>query len=159
MLAKSDPQLISDAFANGKPKELFERYFSEQEERKRAVFIARLTNQVVGYVTLLLEARYNPFREQNTPEISDLNVLPQFRKRGIGTQLIKYCEQYSAREGFATIGLGVGLTHDYGDAINLYIKNGYIPDGRGITSHCRPVNFGENVILDDDLVLWFTKDI
>ena len=58
-----------------------------------------------------------------------------------------------------TVGIGVGLYDGYGAAQKLYVKRGYIPDGQGITYNYKPVAYGEKVPLDDDLVLWFTKEI
>lgn len=55
--------------------------------------------------------------------------------------------------------IGAGLTADYGDAQNLYVKRGYRPDGLGVTSNYQPVSWGDRVIVDDDLVLWFRKEL
>jgi hypothetical protein len=54
-------------------------------------------------------------------------------------------------------GIGVGLYADYGAAQRLYVKRGYIPDGRGASWRDRPVLGGETVVADDDLALYFTK--
>ena len=56
-------------------------------------------------------------------------------------------------------GIGVGLHHDYGAAQRLYALRGYVPDARGITSHGRRVNWGDEAKVDDDLVLWLTKPL
>ena len=62
-----------------------------------------------------------------------------------------------------TVGLGVGLyagtDGGYGPAQKLYVKRGYIPDGNGVTYCYKKVTPGEKVPLDDDLVLWFTKNL
>lgn len=57
------------------------------------------------------------------------------------------------------IGIGVGLYADYGDAQQLYIKRGYMPDGLGITYNYQPIDPGSMIRLDDALVLWFTKEL
>jgi hypothetical protein len=49
------------------------------------------------------------------------------------------------------------MTPDYGPAQRLYVLRGYIPDGRGLASHDRIVEYGEPVPVDDNLVLHFTK--
>jgi hypothetical protein len=54
-------------------------------------------------------------------------------------------------------GIGVGLTADYGPAHILYIKRGYIPDGRSLTKDGRPLGYGEQISVDDRLTLYFTK--
>lgn len=54
-------------------------------------------------------------------------------------------------------GIGVGMSPDYGAAQRLYVRRGYIPDGRGLVSRGRPVVWGAAVVVDDDLALYFTK--
>ncbi|MDQ2841742.1 MAG: GNAT family N-acetyltransferase [Acidobacteriota bacterium] len=90
------------------------------------------------------------------PEIQDLNVLPGFRRKGIATQLLDRaeCEIASRSE---VVGIGVGLHPGYNDAQRLYGKRGYIPDGQGITYRDRYLRQGEQVVLDDDLVLHLTS--
>jgi hypothetical protein len=39
----------------------------------------------------------------------------------------------------------------------MYVRRGYIPDGRGITYKWEPVTGGQQVRADDDLVLWLVK--
>ena len=61
------------------------------------------------------------------------------------------------------VGIGVGLyggdDGGYGAAQRLYVAQGYIPDGRGVTYNYRYVVPGSNVQCDDDLVLWFTRQL
>jgi len=51
------------------------------------------------------------------------------------------------------------MTADYGNAQQLYIQLGYLPDGRGLHYKNKVLHYAETVILDDDLVLYFTKAI
>jgi len=51
------------------------------------------------------------------------------------------------------------MDSSYGAAQKLYIKLGYIPDGKGIVSHGRYPKFGDQVTVDDSLNLYFTKDL
>lgn len=55
------------------------------------------------------------------------------------------------------VGVGVGMTQDYGMAQRLYSRRGYIPDGRGLMTHDQPVVYGERILVDDALALYFTK--
>ena len=66
-------------------------------------------------------------------------------------------EQTVAQRDHHLVGVGVGLYADYGAAQRMYTRRGYILDGRGLVSHGRFVKYGEAVVLDDDLVLYFTK--
>ena len=78
-------------------------------------------------------------------------------RNGIAGKLIDEFEKI-ASETSETIGIGVGLYKDYGSAQRLYCKKGYIPDGNGIQYNYEQVMPG-NVIVDDDLNLYFTKKI
>jgi GNAT superfamily N-acetyltransferase len=92
----------------------------------------------------------------------DLNVLPQFRKIGIGSLLLDTAEKEAATKS-DIIGIGVGLytgqDGGYGSAQRLYVKRGYIPDGKGVTHNGQPTIPGNSYPFDDDLVLWFTKKL
>lgn len=56
-------------------------------------------------------------------------------------------------------GIGVGMTPDYGAAQILYVKRGYIPDGRGLTKDGLPLVYGGQVTIDDSLTLYFLKSL
>ncbi len=165
LLQSSDIQPIAAAFAElgwDKPASQYEQYLSEQEAGQRVVLVAfsGLQNlpilEFAGYVTLCRQSHYPPFREANIPEIVDFNVLPKFRRNGIGAALMDAAENRIARVS-PWVGLGVGMTADYGSAQRMYAKRGYIPDGRGLFSGGKPVQYGQSVPVDDDLVLFFTK--
>ncbi|MBA2654370.1 MAG: GNAT family N-acetyltransferase [Gammaproteobacteria bacterium] len=140
-----------------KPKTLYENYLTEQVNNLRTVLIARQDEKFCGYVTIKWQSSYPGFYKQNIPEISDLNVLPCYRKQGIGSALIVACEEIVQDRGHAEIGIGVGMTADYGNAQRLYVQLGYIPDGCGLFYKCDTVHYGSNVIVDDDLLLWLVK--
>jgi GNAT superfamily N-acetyltransferase len=141
-----------------KPKELFEQYLQEQYEDKRLIWVTYLDDQIAGYITLVWQSKYLSFYKNQIPEIKDLNVLPSFRNLGIGLKLLKIAEN-TAQQKSNIIGIGVGLYAGYAAAHRLYIKNGYIPDGQGIAYNDQTLNFGAETILDDNLVLFFTKKI
>jgi GNAT superfamily N-acetyltransferase len=75
--------------------------------------------EFAGYLTVVCRSGYPPFREVGIPEIRDFNVLPGFRRRGIGTCLVGEAEALIyARSPVA--GIEVGMA-----------------DGRGLTSYGR----------------------
>jgi ribosomal protein S18 acetylase RimI-like enzyme len=161
LLKEADIQLIAAAFAElgwDKPVSQYERYIAEQKAGKRVVLVAKTNKGFAGYVTILWESVYAPFRELGMPEIADFNVLPKFRRQGIGTQLMDEAER-RIRERSTIAGIGVGLTEDYGAAQILYIQRGYIPDGRGISWQGEICQYGDSVIVNDDLALYFTKPL
>ena len=162
---RDDIDLISAAFNEigwNKPVSLFEEYLTEQELGARLVWVAHAKDKFAGYVTLKWQSQYQSFKEQNIPEIMDLNVLPAYRKMGIGSLLLDSAEKVASTKS-QIIGIGVGLyggaDGGYGPAQSLYMKRGYIPDGKGVTYNYEPTIPGNSYPLDDDLVLWLTKKL
>jgi GNAT superfamily N-acetyltransferase len=142
----------------GKGPELYRRYLAEHDDGVRVALTASVGSQVAGYVTVLWRSGYLPFREAGVPEIQDLNVLPQFRRRHVGTALLDAAESaITTRHDVA--GLGVGLYPDYGPAQLMYLERGYRPDGRGLAYRFTTVSFGATVPVDDDLNLMMTRAI
>lgn len=140
-----------------KSKDIYEAYLLEQSKTQRSVIVAKEDGKFCGYVTIKWKSDYSNFNQKNIPEIADLNVLPSYQKKGVGTQLIRACEKMASERGLTNIGIGVGMTADYGNAQRLYVQLGYVPDGKGIHYQYLPINYGGKVVVDDDLVLYFIK--
>ncbi len=158
-LETKDFKVISNAFTDigwNKQVELFEKYFEEQFAGLRFCFVAFCNHNFAGYTTLLKTSKYEHFVINNTPEISDLNVIPKFRNQGIGATLIKECES-ATKEFSDKIGLGVGLTADYSSALNLYLKLGYRLDNKGIAYCGKTLHFNQSMTVDDELNLYLIK--
>jgi len=158
-LKAADPSLIEAAFTGigwSKPAEQYERYLAEQQAGRGLVLVSDVDGEFAGYVTLNWYPSYPPFQEAGIPTIQDLNVLPRFRRRGIGGALIRAAEG-AAGERSEVVGIGVGLGPDYAAAQRLCVRLGYVPHGRGVAYDDRLVGRGEHVVVDDDLVLHFTK--
>jgi GNAT superfamily N-acetyltransferase len=160
-LSRDDILAIVSSFAAigwDKPPTLYEKYLKEQDEGERDIWLAFIDDIFVGYVTLKYNSEYKPFSENTIPEIMDLNVLPEFRNRGIGSKLLEIAEE-KAKNKYTIVGLGVGLYSGYGSAQRLYYSKGYKPNGLGITYNYKEVEYGEKVPLDDELILWLTKQL
>jgi GNAT superfamily N-acetyltransferase len=141
-----------------KPASQYERYLMEQSIGLRQVLVAFVEGEFVGYLTICWHSLYEPFRNDAIPEIVDFNVLPNFRRQGIGTHLMDAAEQTIAKVN-PIAGIGVGLDSDYGAAQRLYVLRGYIPDGRGLHYRDRFVKYGEQITVDDDLAMYLTKEL
>lgn len=135
-------------------KDYFRRSLIERE-----VFVAEVEGAVAGYAQLNWNPIYGGFRARNIPEIQDINVLPDFRRRGIASALIAHCEALARAEGKDEIGISVGLSSSYGAAQRLYVKKSYIPDGFGVAYDDVPVRFGELRPVDDLLTLKLIKHL
>jgi GNAT superfamily N-acetyltransferase len=160
-LNENDPEIIAQAFQKigfGKRVSQYERYLAEQAAGTRTCYVAALGNQFAGYVTVNWKSAYSGFAEKNIPEIQDLNVLPEFRRRGIGARLLDWAEEAASKRA-AIVGIAVGLHPGYSSAQRLYIKKGYIPDGCGVWYRDRRVEEGMQAVFDDHLVLHLIKEV
>jgi GNAT superfamily N-acetyltransferase len=159
LLESRDIPEIAEAFHQlgwNKPASQYERYLGEQSLGLRHVLVAFVNGEFAGYLTVCWHSLYEPFRKENIPEIVDFNVLPKFRRQGIGTQLIDIAEDTIAIVN-PIAGIGVGLDPDYGAAQRLYILRGYVPDGRGLHYRDHYVEYSEQINIDDELALYLTK--
>jgi GNAT superfamily N-acetyltransferase len=161
LLESDDIPQIAKAFQQlgwDKPALQYERYLMEQELEIRDVYIAFIEARFVGYLTICWTSSYEPFRREKIPEIVDFNVLPKFRRQGIGTQLMDKAESEIAKVSLIA-GIGVGMTPDYGAAQKLYVLRGYVPDGRGLHYKGHYIKYGEEITVDDNLALHLTKEL
>ena len=160
LLEAQEIQHITSAFANTVWRDitsLLERYLAEQDRGERVVLVAYLDKNLVGYVTIKWQSDYPPFAEKGIPEINDLRVLPAFRRRGLASALVDEAEKLIFEQS-PIAGIGVGMYADYGAAQCMYVLRGYVPDGLGLFYKGRHVRPGQEVQIDDDLILYFIKE-
>ena len=161
LLEQSDISEIAEAFGQlgwNKPASQYERYLKEQNLGTRDVYVAFVGETFAGYITICWKSTYPSFLEAQIPEIVDFNVLPKYRRQGIGTVLMDKAENEIVKRS-SIAGIGVGMDADYGAAQRLYVLRGYIPDGRGLYTHGHHLKYGEQVTVDDNLALYFTKQL
>jgi GNAT superfamily N-acetyltransferase len=134
-------------------------YLADHAGPEGASLIARHGHDVIGYVAIVWESSYAGFRQRGIPLVHQVAVAGPFRRRGVATLLMDAAEQLARSRGIATLGITVGLFDEYGPAQRLYGRRGYIPDGRGACRGQRPLSKGTQVTMDDDLIMWLTKDL
>jgi GNAT superfamily N-acetyltransferase len=136
----------------------FTGYLAEARDGSHLWLVATVGDDVAGYGGLAWTSPYAPFAADGIPEVVDLNVLPQWRNRGLAGRLMDALESAAAGRS-DTVGLGVGLYADYAVAMRMYLRRGYLPDGAGVVHRGMPVAPGAAVPLDDDTELKLTRQL
>lgn len=150
---------LADASGVRKEPDYFQRCLQEQDAGRRQVFVISSGGRDAGYGMLNWQPQYALYRRLGIPEIQDLNVIPQERRKGLASALIAHCENLAREKNSEHVGISVGLYADYGPAQRLYTRLGYIPDGYGVTYDRQPVTPGEIRPVDDNLCLMMIKDL
>lgn len=147
---------FDSAMGWNKPPAYFAAALDRQAQGKLVLLIALDETTYLGHCKVVWRSAYSGFRDNDIAEIQDLNVRPDYRRRGVGSALLDEAEGRIAQRSDIA-GIGFGLYADYGAAQRLYIKRGYVPDGRGLHYRTSPTVAGETYRVDDDLALYLTK--
>ena len=94
----------------------------------------------------------------NIAEVVDVNRLFRVRNIGFASKILEVLEKRISKRSIVA-GIGVGLVKDYGAAQRLYVNRGYVPNGKGAYYKKNNLGYFEEVIADDDLVLYLTKNL
>ena len=124
-----------------------------------ASLVAVRDHGVIGIVTIRWQSNYPGFRDHGIPLVHQLAVAGPFRRLGVATLLMDAAEHLARGRGIAILGITVGISDKYGPAQRLYAQRGYVPDGRGACRGQAPLSNGARVIMDDDLIIWLTKQL
>ncbi|MEK4511962.1 GNAT family N-acetyltransferase [Paenibacillus sp. FSL K6-2524] len=151
-------QQFSQHFPWYKSGDYYKECLEENREGKRVTLMAFYEDQLAGCCHLLYESKYPFFQSDKIPEINDLNVFPEFRRKGIASKLFDEIESIAATTS-KYIGLGVGLYKDYGNAQMMYGNRGYVMDGKGMTYNNIQVQPGHSVMVDDELLIYLVKEL
>jgi len=106
--------------------------FDRQKDGKGQLFIAWEDAKPVGVVYLWLEPAEEFYIRKylkDVPLLTHLEVLPEYRKRGIGTELIAALETYLVELGHSKVALAV--RDDNRLAADLYKRLDYVDWGHG----------------------------
>lgn len=139
-----------------KPEGYFATCCQQQDAGELVLLLAEINGDFAGHCKIIWKPGCPYFAENGIPETQDLNVLGEYRRRGVASRLMDESERRIG-ERSAVAGIGVGLYADYGAAQRMYVRRGYIPDGCGITYGDAYVTPGQSYPVDDDLVLWLVR--
>jgi GNAT superfamily N-acetyltransferase len=133
-------------------------YVAEREVGIRDAWVASWNGALAGIVTLHYNPLYVGVAGKGIPEIQDLMVVPEYRRRGVASRLLDQVE-HDARARATHVAIGVGLHPGYNAAQRLYVLRGYVPDGLGVTYDDRYIEENELCRFDDLLVLHMLKTL
>lgn len=150
-------EFIISGMNTAKDHGYYERQFARQRQGTRQVYIAQFGGIDAGYCILNWVPKYALFKKLDIPEVQDLNVLPHFRRRGIATAMIEYCEALARAEKKEHMGISVSVGPQFGPAQRLYGTLGYVADGNGVTYDRKLTAPNEMRPLDDQLCMMMVK--
>ena len=101
---------------------------SQEEFEKRIqaneIFVARIEDEIVGYITINIKEKNNPImRNRKQLQIEAICVDEKNRGKGIGIQLLKYVKQYGKKNNCTDMYLTVN--EENASAIKMYEEFGF----------------------------------
>lgn len=101
---------------------VYQRAYSESLRGRRVLLVAEMQGQVVGQIFVQVDSAVSG-GSGRAAYLYALRVRPEFRNRGIGTQLVREAESILRQRGFARALISVAKDNDA--ARRLYERLGY----------------------------------
>jgi len=92
------------------------------KDKSAQVFVAEADEKVVGFLML----QWPGTGWNRVAEIGWMAVLPNYRRKGFGSRLMKKMERYAKEKGIRKVYVEPSAENEI--AIHFYIKNGYKPE-------------------------------
>jgi GNAT superfamily N-acetyltransferase len=150
-------QFLTEWVSDGEPAA--REHLADHATGGGSSLIATRNQSVIGIVTIRWQSNYAGFRNRGIPLVHQLGVAGPFRRLGVATLLMDAAEELARGRRIMTLGITVGLFDEYGPAQRMYARRGYVPDGRGACHGQEPLSKGAQLTVDDDLIIWLTKDL
>ncbi len=129
-----------------------------QEKQECSALLALYNGEIAGYVFLYYKCRWGGLAHCELPCVIDLIVFKKYRKNGIATALMYVAEKIAKRHS-DKVYLDVCLNSEYGPAQRLYVKRGYVPDGKGVYYEEKVCETDAICKNDDELTLCLVKEL
>lgn len=113
--------------------ELSAAHVAQRFEESRAGFRTMLVAVRGGSAIATISIGGGRFQREGSLRLFALNVGPAFRRKGVGTALVKAVESIAAESGMDEVNLEVTTENE--DSIRLYRKLGYRIRGDPVTGH------------------------
>lgn len=139
-------------------RKYLQNQLTNQENGDCAALLALYKGEVAGYVFLYYKCKWGGLGKQGIPAIVDLVVFEKYRRAGIATALMDVAEEIAGKNAHKVY-LDVCLNSEYGPAQRLYIKRGYVPDGKGVYYEEKVCATDAVCKNDDELTLCLIKEL
>ena len=115
--------IIRRSYGGHWPDDAFERHMLSEEsfQPERLFFAVTENSRLVGAAAALQKLPHG----DRTGYIHMMAVLPEFRRRGVGTALLRRCLLYFREQGWRSAVLETEASRP--EAIALYLANGFLP--------------------------------
>ncbi len=134
------------------------KQLENQEKHECSALLALYNGEIAGYVFLYYKCRWGGLANCGLPCVVDLIVFEKYRKNGIATVLMETAEKI-AKKYSDKVYLDVCLNSEYGPAQRLYVKRGYVPDGKGAYYKEKVCETNAICKNDDELTLCLIKEL
>ena len=134
------------------------KQLDNQKKQECSALLALYNSEIAGYVFLYYKCRWGGLANSGLPCVIDLIVFEKYRKNGIATALMDIAEDIAKKHN-NKVYLDVCLNSEYGPAQRLYVKRGYVPDGKGVYYEEKVCETNAICKNDDELTLCLVKEL
>lgn len=136
---------------------IYKSYIEETAKGQCEYVAIYCEGQIAGFGKLDWKSSYEDFEELGIPEIKGVQILEDYKNRGLATYLMDQLEKKAAKRS-QYCGIGVGLAETYETAQNLLAERGYEPDGKGVF-YIEPEAVQDELEVDDYQALMMIKRV
>lgn len=134
------------------------KQLENQDKQECSALLALYRGQIAGHVFLYYKCKWGGLANCDLPCVIDLFVFKKYRKRGIATALMDVAEKIASKYS-DKVYLDVCLNSEYGQAQRLYVRRGYVPDGKGVYYEEKVCETNAICKNDDELTLCLIKKL
>ena len=149
--------LVSKHMFNGS-REATAAHFHMHPQGESTTLLGFEDDRLVALLTIRWKSRYPPFREAGIPLIQHIEIRYEDRGKGYGTRIMDAAERLIRKRGDKA-GICVGISREFGIAMQMYVKRGYIPDGRGALLNFDEISAGQSIGDASHVCLWMVKEL
>lgn len=134
------------------------KQLANQDKQECSALLALYQGEIAGYVFLYYRCRWGGLANCDLPCVIDLIVFEKYRNKGVATALMDIAEAIAQKHS-DKVYLDVCLNSEYGPAQRLYVKRGYVPDGKGAYYEQKVCQTDAVCRNDDELTLCLVKEL